>query len=370
MATDIRFINVPDGIAPESSDLNAARDHMRALHGDMRLGQMLERSGPSTSAGSVAGTAQPSESHLFATGLGGCVGGNSTGLQVSNDAGLIHQYTSASMPDGATPVLHSYWLERDELQTSLSAADPTNPRIDLIEVQLDIEDESESRDFQDADTGEVESRPAVTRKRVRLTKNLVTGTAGATPALPSTTAGYVPWCYVWVGAAAVGLDTLTVWDMRRPMGYQRIFIPASRLIPGDAADWTQAHLSGAPRSSAGAGEELFAYVPATDPGRRFMRAFVHASSNVDLALHTQDTAHSGIVLVSSQTNTKRLTVPVGTSANSATKPGAVWCNGASKAQGNWHFDASLSTTVTDPLMLVIASRGSTDLYGVTFEILG
>jgi hypothetical protein len=364
MPTDVRFVHITDGMEAASTDMTAARDYYRSLEGDFKLGSLFQRSSPQDFQ-----TPYPARATVLGHGLSGVPVPAGTARRIDNTAGMIHQYTSLSAPDGATPNLLSYWVDADELQTTLAVGDATNPRIDLIEIKLDIEDESEARDFMDA-SGIVTTSSGVTRKRVRLTKNVVAGTPAANPAVPATTAGYAAWCYVWVPATHNAVFTeLHVWDRRYPLGFDRLNVPASAMAAGSSGQWPITFVGGgpppSPRRSGAIDEVLFAQVPSCDPGRRLLKAYVHCNTNVDVSLVLVTGGGVITTLVAQQTDTKELTIPLGTAANSATQPGAIWLHGKACA-GPYVFG-----NPCDQVWLRIESRGSaTDVYGASFEIAG
>lgn len=356
MATDVRFVNFLDGEGASHTDMNAFRDYMRALEGDMRLGALLHMVNQQS-----ASIAVPKTTALYASGLGAAPVPSGTNLQINNVAGPVHQNLLTTEPDGATPQLLTYWVEANELQTTLGAGDATNPRIDLIEVKLEVVDESESRDFMDA-SGIVSSTTGVTRKKIQLTKNTKVGTPAATPAAPSVTAGYVPWCYVWVPATyASTFGYLHIWDFRYPLGYSRPLVAGPGMY---SSAWTYSAGGGTWSSSAGS-QALYVPVPSMNTGARLLSAVVISSANVDLKLIEQI---GGTDIVSTQTATQTLSIPLGTSANSATKPGAVWLNTLGTATPTSIIGGS---PINTPMALVITSTaGSQTVRAVHFEIAG
>lgn len=364
MATDNRYVEFEDGEGLSHTDLNAGRDYSRMLEGDFKLGALFQRSAPQDFQ-----TPYPARAAVLAHGLSGVPLPSGTNLTIDNTAGLISQYTSLSSPDSATPRLLSYWVDADELQTTLSAGDATYPRIDLIEIALDLEDETTTVDFQDAATGVVTSGTGTVRKRVRLTKVVIPGTPAAVPSLPATSAGAAAWCYVWVPATHATVFTdLHVWDVRYPLGFDRLFVPPQAIVPAVTLSfWPIDNGPGSPRTSGAASELMYAFVPSIDPGRRLLTAYVHADANVDLTLYSVDlNSGAATTVVSTQTNVLTLSIPAGAAGNSATKPGALWLSGLAHADPYLFGNQSAKV-----LRLGIESRGAgTNVYGVSFEIAG
>lgn len=175
------------------------------------------------------------DTYCWAVGNGGAPYPNATGLTVKNLAGPIaHKLAAVDGNDVTFPV---YYLAADELQTTFAAADPTNPRIDLICIKLDHNpDTSVTRDFMS--TGGVLSSQSFNSSRsVRITKTVVTGTPGVSPVEPSVPAGYVRYCAVRIPAAATNLSAIDFYDHRVPVGFRIVDVMAQQGAY-DEAKWT------------------------------------------------------------------------------------------------------------------------------------
>jgi hypothetical protein len=369
VSSPIRYPNATAGLGLDHTDANFGRDIQRIVEGDMRLGALLHRASPYDFI-----DPSPHLSVAYCSGVGGFPYPHaSTARRIRNAGGLIHQYTSTAVPNGTTPVLLSYWLESDELLSELTVGDATNPRIDLIEYKLDVLDESESRDYKDNATGVVTTTSGVTRKKIRMTRSVTIGTPSATPALPTGTAGYVPWCYVWVPATHNAVFTdLHLSDMRIPLGYQRPLVMASVGAPVTAGDWPLTTVPTATfgaRQSGGAGEDVIFLCPTLDAGVRILKIHIHASANVDVEVGYLNMNAPGVgSSLGVFTNTRAVTPPSpgGSVVPSATKPMAWWANGL----GHGSSLAFGEQDVNGLFVRVEALGASTELYGVSFELAG
>ena len=136
------------------------------------------------------------------------------GMDVSVSAGLALVAASAPTSDDSA----TQWVELAAAETvTLAAADPVNPRWDVIEISAtDAVELSSLRDIFNPALGTF--TPATVEKRRRSTPTLhaTTGTAAAVPTFPTGTAGRIPLAYVYVPAAAAALD-LNSEILCRPM---------------------------------------------------------------------------------------------------------------------------------------------------------
>ena len=146
-------------------------------------------------------------SGLQVTVLGG-------GMDVSVSAGLATIAAIAPTADDSA----SQWVELESAQTvTVGAADPVNPRWDVIEIEAaDAVELSSLRDIFNPALGTF--TPATVEKRRRSTPTLyvTAGTPAAVPTFPSGSAGRLPLGYVYVPAVAVALD-LNSEVLCRPM---------------------------------------------------------------------------------------------------------------------------------------------------------
>jgi hypothetical protein len=372
MATDVKFLNIADGMEGAHTDINADRDFRRCLEGDMKLGALFHHVVPAGTAGFL--DIRPKRQLCFAHGVSGMPYPTGTAKQIGNFGGLITQKLSTNVVDGDTPDQLSYWLDADELLTTLATGDATNPRIDLIELQLGVTDVTETRDISDASGFITSTAGIVTRKRITVTKNVVQGTPGAAPALPATTTGYMPWAYVWVPANHNAVfDQLMVSDVRFPLGYARAALHASNGWIVTAGDWdvtTVPTASFGARRAVGAGESVIFLCPSIDAAVRVQKVHAHASANVNIEIGWADLNTPGLgnsLGVFNDTLAVTPPLPGGSVVPSATKPMAWWASG----KGCGGASLTWGTQAVTGLFARIESRaGTTDLYGVSFELAG
>jgi hypothetical protein len=112
-----------------------------------------------------------------------------TATRVSTIGGTIFQKVASAA--GTAPTFLPYTFAPDEFDLVIGAGDATNPRIDIVQVRLQLVDGgSESRDFKDAITGALTSTATNKTRRVDATVSIKAGTPAATPTYPAPDAGY------------------------------------------------------------------------------------------------------------------------------------------------------------------------------------
>lgn len=149
--------------------------------------------------------------------------------------------------DGATPTLLAYTFDGTE-EVTITAGNGANPRVDLVQMKLElIDDDSQTRDFEDATTRVITSTTPDKKKRVQCTLSVKTGTPAASPQYPDPDSGYVAVAGVVVGtsyltstALIFGYDTAganaVVHDQRMPLNVQGYYNDA---ITGKGfSNWT------------------------------------------------------------------------------------------------------------------------------------
>jgi len=143
---------------------------------------------------------------------------SATALRVDPRAGILMQSTGT--PDGNDPKTLLYSATAAELQTLHTAGDGSNPRYDLVSVQLSHGNgDPESRDFEDGTTRVKSSTTPNKRRNVTLTKTLTVGTPAGSPTIPSTPANHVPLYAVLVPTSHSGVHLNTnIIDYRLPLG--------------------------------------------------------------------------------------------------------------------------------------------------------
>lgn len=129
------------------------------------------------------------------------------GLNVSVGAGLALVAASAPTADDSD----SQWVELETAETvTLAAADPVNPRWDVIEIAAaDALELSSLRDIFNPAIGTFTPQTLEKRRGSDPTLYATAGTPAAVPTFPAGTAGRIPLAYVYVPANAV---TLTLGD--------------------------------------------------------------------------------------------------------------------------------------------------------------
>lgn len=217
-----------DGAGIEPGDLNNISNYLRSQTHD--LFSALARS-------SEASMGFPTGS-LFCVGNGGApwfLAANA--MHVKFAAGPIGQLITAGTPTGDVPAVNWYWHEANELEQAIDAADPTNPRIDLVCVKIDtVDDATVVRNFKDAMSGAQTTENVVVRTLTRLQKQYVKGTAAGSPVEGAVPSGYVKLMAVRVPAAATALSPDNFTDYRWPLGLHIIDVTAFAAAC-DATKW-------------------------------------------------------------------------------------------------------------------------------------
>jgi len=128
--------------------------------------------------------------------------------------------------DGTEPKLLAYSFPGTD-EVTIANGDPTNPRVDLVQMSLSYLNATSARDFQDAATRALTSTTPTTRRRVQCVLSVKQGTPAASPTYPTPDAGCVVVAGVVVGtnyAAAAGFTfddlggaTAVIHDQRMPL---------------------------------------------------------------------------------------------------------------------------------------------------------
>jgi hypothetical protein len=201
-----------DGEGLEYTDLNLAQRNARAEVLDGLIRSRFRDGSGNTFGGT---------GHCYSWGFGGGPKATGVALQSSNHQGVIAQAISVG-PGVADPTTLIYVLEDDELVTTHAAADPTNPRVDIVCVKLEmVEGAPTARDYLSAPGATPTTSPTMDKARtVTLTKSVVAGTPAATPVEPAVPAGYVKWASVRIPAAHAGVLVAKTHmkDWRVPVG--------------------------------------------------------------------------------------------------------------------------------------------------------
>ena len=103
----------------------------------------------------------------------------------------------------------------DDVSVAVDAGDGSNPRYDTVEVRpVQTPYNSQSREFKDPITGTVTSAVTSTRTEYGVEFQVKTGTPGADPSAPATTAGWIKIAEVYVATAASDIDQDDIKDVR------------------------------------------------------------------------------------------------------------------------------------------------------------
>lgn len=157
---------------------------------------------------------------------------------------------------------------------AIAAGDPSHPRVDLIEMQLQyILTDSQSRDFQDAVTGANSSQPLNKKRRVQLTLQVKQGTPAASPVTPSPDTGFcaIAQVYVPTGYATTTqikpaqLDngsSAILMDDRMPIVQRSYRVDGGNMFFA-GTDWTR-NADGAFVTAAAASKTLWVLCPASN----------------------------------------------------------------------------------------------------------
>lgn len=134
-------------------------------------------------------------------------------------------------------------IETDQT-LALAAANPTNPRIDLVSVgYAEAETGNEQRIFINPATGQTSQTPVNTLVRATPDLRVTTGVPAATPAVPAPPAGHIPLWQVRVNAAATSV-VMADFTRANPRGRAPDFQIASFPLSGTdgGPTWTSAEL--------------------------------------------------------------------------------------------------------------------------------
>ncbi len=169
-----------------------------------------------------------------------------TSLRVDPRAGVLMQ--SIGTPDGSDPTVLAYSATAAELQTLHTAGDATNPRYDLVSIQLThANGDTESRDFEDATTRAKTTTTPNKRRNVVLTKTLTVGTPLGSPVIPAVPAGHVPLYSVYVPATHNTVhDDANIRDFRYPLGSYSVDVHAADMYARNAYSATWGTITGSP----------------------------------------------------------------------------------------------------------------------------
>lgn len=180
------------------------------------------------------------------------------GLSVDIQAGELCRF-DAAVAVGADESRYHLARQATTINVPLAAADPGQPRIDLIHAaETSTASDSQVRNFINVTTRVV--TPAPTNKLQSPTMNLavVTGTPGATPAFPALPANRVPLWYVYIPAAAAAVTDGHLMDCRQYIRSNDVVLSGSyrattMMIGTDSASAAVIRLSGGVANVVGGG---------------------------------------------------------------------------------------------------------------------
>lgn len=248
-------VNISDGQVIVTADMNGLVRYQQAKLTDQVIEKLIAGLVGTISAdtpdvdfpGSMNGTDVPT-SLAFALNCGGaCPSQGTTNAKLKITPGTLFQKIGAA--SGSDSTLLAFTFDGTEFVT-IANGDPSNPRIDIVEMKLELIDtlDTASRDVEDAVTDAPSSQTVNTTHRVQMTLQVKAGTPAATPTFPAVDAGFVPICAVMVGAnyvAAAGFKfddtagaTATIWDMRMPINVQVFRVhPTAFMFDTGASKW-------------------------------------------------------------------------------------------------------------------------------------
>jgi len=194
---------------------------------------------------------------------------HASGLSVNLDGGWVGQLNSAfSDFDGSTPRLLMAFINATDLGSTPhfthDAADPTNARIDLIQVRLtEVDDDNTSRDFKDAITSALSTTLVDKKTRIQIEFDIKNGTPSANPVAPAPDAGWAEMTRVRIPATSTGPLALDdIIDVRMPMRTIPYRVtPPMMGVAGAASTWVQAtgQVVALTKSSGGATDAIFCF---------------------------------------------------------------------------------------------------------------
>lgn len=212
-----------DGEGIVHTDFNAAQQHLlskiidqkqffRALRSSVAVGP----AGWDVNAVSGGEYTTPTflDDHLWSIGGGPLVDTSSPALSIRWGPGMVGQYSSSG-PPGAEPEDPRFrWVHLDGGSVAI-AATSADRRWDVLSVNIaEADGDSETRDFEDAETRSLTTQALNKSKIWTGTVNYTAGTEGAAP--PSIPAGDVPMSYIVIESGGSALEA--VYNVQVPIG--------------------------------------------------------------------------------------------------------------------------------------------------------
>src|SRR6185312_1000027 len=172
----IHRVNVSDGQGVDPVDFNNLSQRVRAQTVDAMLMQAARLT--------PTGVAAPGP-NVFAFGAAGAPYSPSSG-HIACRAGTIFFKEDNTVIDGATALYLPYYLDDQEINFTIAAADGTHGRYDGVFIRVDdVSGPLESRNWQDAGGTIYTTENLATTYATRLQTQYVQGTAAASPAFPA-----------------------------------------------------------------------------------------------------------------------------------------------------------------------------------------
>jgi hypothetical protein len=195
MPTDLyKQVKFSDGEGVTHTDLNDLSRFLSAQTYDQILEQLVGNLGLSATLKqleSVGTNSNGAPAHLAY-----CINGGSAYLRLGTAnnrlqiaPGTLLQKVGTSNGNGATFLAYTF---SGTEEVTIANGDPTNPRVDIVQMKLELVDtDLQTRDFEDATTHVITSQSFNKKTKVHCTLSVKQGTPAASPTYPDPDTGYV-----------------------------------------------------------------------------------------------------------------------------------------------------------------------------------
>lgn len=298
MATDgYKIVLYNDGEGLTHGDLNNNQRFLSAMLTDQMLGKLIGNPA-NTDPQFSSQTVNAPTTWAYALSVGGAnpkQGSANNKLLIG--AGTIFQKIANS--DGNDMTLLPFTFD-GTTEFTIANGDATNPRCDMIQMKLELENgDLQSRDFEDGTTHVITTTSVNKQRRVKATLSVKTGTPAASPVYPTPDAGYVPLCVVvvhatWAGATPFsyhdrGATAAVIHDLRMPINVKP-FVNHARDFQVEGVRWEYAGIT-APSNDyiqciSAAGGYIPAFVQTKGYGRLVGFALAHQGGHTAAATGT------------------------------------------------------------------------------------
>lgn len=222
-------------------------------------------------------TGTPDFSDVVFTPSPGCglVVGNGTRILsfVPGPLAVVLEDPISPAGDTAMALIRAGQYSLNDIMLTTAVGDPTNPRIDLVEVNVSIVDDPvlTSRDFEDAATRVVTTQTLSKTRYAQVTFQIKQGTPAATPTYPTPSAGYRPVAAVYIPANHNTFHSQdNIRDLRWPLGRVTGYdVWAANMYRQGGAPWTLSTTDFLNTSPLG-GSFLYVPCPIHDPTARLV----------------------------------------------------------------------------------------------------